>query len=164
MNPAEVLLEEVRTRGISIYVVGENLRIRAEKGALDEALMERIRAHKAELRTLLSEPAASDGTCANGQKRQKLQNLDRDSETVLEERQEPIAWRLYSRVLSRELWVCRDQRTAAEIWAETALPTLTVGEWLKLERLSLEVLEAVLRARASFGPSVEILAVREVCQ
>ena len=70
---------------------------------------------------------------------------------VHETREDLVAVRLYSRLLERELWLCRDERAAAEIATEhLGVPTLTFAEVPRLRGKPIELLRAVLDAKAEF--------------
>ena len=70
------------------------------------------------------------------------------ADAVLEQREDAIAWRLYSRLLGRELWLARDERSAADLVAEgTDLPVLLLAEVPRLAGKTPELLRAVLNVR-----------------
>ncbi len=70
---------------------------------------------------------------------------------VLEARSEQVAWLLYSKLLERDLWLCCDDQAAAEIAAEgTGVPVLTFDEVPLLRGKPVELLRAVLDAKAEF--------------
>ncbi len=74
---------------------------------------------------------------------------------VLDVRADLVAVLLYSRLLGRELWLCRDDRAAAEIAAECpGVPVLTFAEVPHLRGKPPELLHAVLDAKAEFPASV----------
>ena len=68
---------------------------------------------------------------------------------ILEERTDAVAWRLYSRLLDRELWLARDDRTRGEIEAEyPGVPVVTLAEIPALRGKAPELLAAILDAKA----------------
>ena len=70
---------------------------------------------------------------------------------VLEARQDWIAVRLYSKLLDRDLWLCRDQRAADELSAEfPRVPVLTFDEVPLLAGKTKEQLRAMLDVKAEF--------------
>ncbi len=74
-----------------------------------------------------------------------------DGGKVLDFRQEPTAYLLYSRLLERELWLCRDDRAAGEIAAEfPGVPVLLFSEVPLLKGKPVEWLKAVLDVKAAF--------------
>ncbi len=74
-----------------------------------------------------------------------------DAERVLEIRQEFVAVRLYSRLLDRDLWLARDNQTAAELAVECpGVPVLTFSEVRYLNAKPPELLQAVLDTKAQF--------------
>ena len=73
---------------------------------------------------------------------------------VLEARQTLGAVRLHSRLLDRELWLCRDQRAAEEISVEFPdLPVLTFAEVPHLRGKPPALLHAILNAKTEFPGS-----------
>ena len=75
-----------------------------------------------------------------------------DGGKVLDFRQEPTAYLLYSRLLERELWIARDDRAAKEIAAEfPGVPVLTFAEVAPLKGKSVEWLQAVLDVKSAFA-------------
>ena len=70
---------------------------------------------------------------------------------VLEARQDLVAVLLYSELLERELWLCRDERAAAEIAIEfPTVPVLTFAEVPHLRGKPPELLHALLDAKVEF--------------
>ena len=55
-----LLLQDLRSAGISLSLQGENLKINAPQGALDEALKQRLREHKAALMRWLQESKVAE--------------------------------------------------------------------------------------------------------
>ena len=145
MSAAVELLAELRAAGCTLVADGDKLRIRAESGPVPEALVAKLRPHKAELRALLQAAPADIA----------LDTVPVDTKT------DAIGWRLYSRALERELWLARDQRAAEELWAETKIPTLTLEEWPLLDGQQLDVVRVVLDVRSKFGPAAVIQAIRK---
>lgn len=78
----------------------------------------------------------------------ELADRDPSAGEILEERREPVAWRLYSRLADRELWLARDDRTRAEIEAEyPGVPVVTLAEIPALRRKPPELLAAILATK-----------------
>ncbi len=70
---------------------------------------------------------------------------------VLEARHDFIAVRFYSRLLDRDFWLARDERTAAELSAEfPGVPVLVYAEVAYLRGKPPGLLRAVLDAKAEF--------------
>jgi hypothetical protein len=66
-------------------------------------------------------------------------------------RQEPVAWRVYSRLLDCELWLARDERVRDELVAEdTTLPVLLLAEVPNLAGKAPALLRALLRTKCAF--------------
>ncbi len=73
---------------------------------------------------------------------------------VLDVRADLVAVLLYSKLLGRELWLCRDDRAAAEIAAECPdVPVLTFAEVPHLRGKPPELLHALLNAKSEFPRS-----------
>ena len=103
------------------------------------------------LRRLRERVAQSD---SSGKLPHTAENDLADGE-VLEVRDDLVAVRLFSRLLDRELWLCRDERAAAEIAAEyPQLPALIFAEIPHLRGKPAELLHAILNARVEFPGAV----------
>ena len=74
-----------------------------------------------------------------------------DGGKVLDFRVEPVAYRLYSRSLDREIWVCQNDQTAGEIAAEfPGVPVLTFAEVPKLKGKPVDLLRVIMDTKAEF--------------
>jgi hypothetical protein len=105
-------------------------------------LRERLSARRDELIRLLRRPEDS----GNSENRLNLDDGD-----IVEARQDWIAVRLWSRLLNRELWLARDDRTAEELSAEfPGVPILTLAEVPALKGKPKELLRAILDAKSEF--------------
>ena len=72
---------------------------------------------------------------------------------VLEARSDWLAVKLHSRLLGLDLWLARDLEAAESIWSETQLPAFTLSEVPRFKNTPPELLAAVCRVRAEFGPT-----------
>ena len=72
---------------------------------------------------------------------------------LLEARYDWIAVRLHSRLLQLEIWLARDMDTAETLWTETRLPVFLLSEVPRFRSTPLELLRAIAKTRAVFGPS-----------
>ncbi len=137
------LLAELHRRGVEIRAAGDRIRYRpASKVPLE--LREEIRAHGSELLAELA-PAQHDDP------------LGIEDQEPKELRVEPTAYLLYSRLLEREVWLCRDDQAAGEIAAEfPGVPVLTFAEVPLLQGKPVELLRAIVATKACFpGARVE---------
>ena len=142
MTLAADLLAELHERGIELRVERGRLLYRS-RDAMSPELLARLTARKAELLEALRR------TCPGGSDAAKP--VDLAAGTLLAERQEPVAWRLYSRLLDRQLWLARDPGTAAELAAEfPGMAVLTIAEVSQLAGKPPELLRAVLDTKAAF--------------
>jgi hypothetical protein len=134
---AAALLGELRERGVEVWAAGDRLRY-MPRSAVDPELRDRLAAHKAELLEALGpEPAGTMDLLEDG--------------PVLEVRHALVAVRLHSRLLDRELWLARDDRTRDELAAENpGEPVLTFREAPHLRGKPVELLRAVLEVKAEF--------------
>ena len=137
MTP-DSLLAELRRRGIELRAAGDRLLYRPEE-ALDPELRVALRTHKAAVLAGLRRDSATD---VDG----LLSNI-----TVTEAHTETTAYRLYSKLLERDLWLCRDRRAAVELLAEfPGTPVLTFAEVPLLKGKSKDALRAILDTKAEF--------------
>ncbi len=73
---------------------------------------------------------------------------------VLDVRADLVAVLLYSKLLDRELWLCRDERAAGEIAAEfPGVPVLTYAEVPHLRGKPPDLLNALLNVKAEYPGS-----------
>ena len=133
MTRAAELMAQVRARGGELHAEGDRLLYRPAQ-ALSSELLSALKAHKDELLDVLhgnlSDP--TDGP-------------------VLAERLEPVAWRLHSRLLNRELWLVRDERTADDLAAEfPGVPVLRLDEVPILCGKPPELVRAIVETKAQF--------------
>ena len=140
-SQAAVLIEELRSLGVSLSPEGEQLRYRGSRGVITPDLLERIRARKGELLEILRAETPEDLT---------------ESE-ILETRTGLAAVRIKSRLLGCELWLAHDARTAAELRdemaPEKALPILLFEDVPRLRGKSPAALRALLEVASVFPGS-----------
>lgn len=135
------LIENLERAGFQFRLEGEKVLVSPESGIGSDMLAD-LRARKSEIATELRRRESPD--LADGE--------------VLEELREPVAWKLYSRLLGRELWLCRDPRVRDEIAAQHAgVPVLLLSEVPKLRGKPAEVLRAIMETKATF-PDAELQA------
>jgi hypothetical protein len=136
-GPAHEILHELHRRGVAVRRDGDRIRFRP-KEAVPAELLERMREHKPALLELVPAEWSPPEDLTDG--------------LILDERTDAVAWRLYSRLLDRELWLARDERTRREIEAEhPGVPVLTFAEIPALRREPPELLAAILATKAEFA-------------
>ena len=98
------------------------------------------------LREKRDELAKPDGSGASARTSEDLADGP-----VLDVRADLVAVLLYSKLLDREVWLCRDERAAGEIAAEHPdVPTFTFSEISHLRGKPPELLNAILNAKIVF--------------
>ena len=139
---AAVLIEELRSLGVSLSPEGEQLRYRGSRKVVTPELLERIRAQKTQLLELLRSPEGLDLA---------------EEPIILETRVTLGAVRVRSRTLSRDVWLAIDERTADELRAEMPpgreLPVLLFADIPKLRGKSPTALNAILDVATVFPGS-----------
>lgn len=136
-GPAHEILYELHRRGVAVRRVGDRIRFRP-KEAVPAELLERMREHKPALLDLVPAEWSPPEDLTDG--------------LILDERTDAVAWRLYSRLADRELWLARDDRTRAEIEAEyPGVPVVTLAEIPALRRKPPELLAAILATKGEFA-------------
>ena len=144
---AAALLAALEARGVRLMAVGQTLRVDAPRGVLTTADREALLAHKAAVlaalraeasRASTTEMSASLTAAERDRLAAEAAGGDRLAQLVVEATAcspEPVAWRLSSRRLDRELWVARDGAAAAALDADGARAGLPVVLADDLERL-----------------------------
>jgi hypothetical protein len=158
MTPADLLSEAVR-RGIRLEVHGEDVRYTAPKGALTPELRERLRAHKAALRQLLTPPAAdllTDKPCpaCGGTAWRETPDGGRWCEPCVIAGRVPVtAVKIHSEILDAPLWVVADD-VPREQRPHDGTPVYTHHEVQMLRQASTTVLQWVHAAKRELGGTV----------
>lgn len=135
------LIQALESAGVRFRLEGEKV-LFAPVDRVGADLVAQLRSHKAEVVAEL----------------RRRESPDLDEGEVLEQKTEPVAWRIWSRTLERELWLARDRRARDEIAAEfPGVPVLLLAEIPLLRGKLPEVLRAIAEAKAAF-PDAELEA------
>ncbi len=140
MTAAE-LLSELRRRGVSFTRHGDRLRY-CPADRVTEAEVAALRAEKPELLRLLADtanPATAPGSAE-------------EFTATLAPEGEPCAWRVFSRRVDRELWLCRDLAALADLQHDgfDGPPAMLVADVERLRTMNDTMLHRVFDALAVF--------------